>query len=335
MTIPTRTLGRSGISAGAVGLGCMSFSNIYGGFEESADETIGRALDLGVTLLDTADIYGPFTSEQLVGRAIASRRDEVVLATKFGIVRDPDSPNGMGVNGTPEYVRSSLDGSLGRLGVDHIDLYYLHRPSGLTPIEETVGALAEQVEAGKIGHIGLSEASADTLRRAAAVHPIAALQTEYSLFSRDIEGPILDTCRELGIGLVPYSPLGRGFLTGSFATPDDLDPSDWRRNNPRFAAEAMAANRTLVDLIGTIAQRLVVTSGQVALAWVLAQGDDVIPIPGTTKIPHLEANAAAADIVLEPDDLAVLDGAAERVRGPRADPSLGWTNRDTPPLPTA
>jgi aryl-alcohol dehydrogenase-like predicted oxidoreductase len=335
MTLPTRSLGRSGLSAGAVGLGCMSFSNIYGGFEESADETIGRALDLGVTLLDTADIYGPFTSEQLVGRAIAARRDEVVLATKYGIVPDRESANGLGVDGTPEYTRKALDASLGRLGVDHIDLYYLHRPSAKTPIEETVGALAEQVAAGKIGHIGLSEASADTLRRASAVHPIAALQTEYSLFSRDIEGEILDTCRELGIGLVPYSPLGRGFLTGSIATPDDLHPDDWRRNNPRFAAEAMEANRALVDLIGTIAARHEVTSGQVALAWVLAQGDDVIPIPGTTKIPHLESNAAAASVTLTDEDLSVLDGAADRVRGPRTDPSLNWTNRDTPPLPSS
>jgi aryl-alcohol dehydrogenase-like predicted oxidoreductase len=331
MTIPTRTLGRSDLSAGAVGLGAMSFSAIYAGYDGgSADAVVNRALDLGVTMIDTADIYGPFTSEEVIGAAIKDRRDEVVLATKFGIVPDPDSANGLGVNGTPEYVRSACDASLGRLGTDHIDLYYLHRPSSTTPIEETVGALAELVAAGKIRHIGLSEASAETLHRASAVHPITALQTEYSLWSRDIEGDILGACRELGIGLVPYSPLGRGFLTGKFASLDDVPEGDWRRGNPRFTAEAIEANQTLVDLVRSVADEHDATPGQVALAWVLAQGDDVIPIPGTNKVAHLESNAAATDVVLTAEDLARLDTAADAVAADRYDMSLGWTNRDTP-----
>ena len=223
MTLPTRTLGRSGLSAGAIGLGCMSFSPIYGGFDGTdPDQVIGRALDLGVALLDTADIYGPYTSEEVVGRAIKDRRDEVVLATKFGLVFDADSPTFLAVDGSPEHVNRSIDGSLSRLGTDHVDLYYLHRPSTEIPIEETVGAMAELVTAGKVRHLGLSEASADTVRRAVAVHPIAALQTEYSLWSRDIEGDIIDTCRELGVGLVPYSPLGRGYLTGTITSVDQL-----------------------------------------------------------------------------------------------------------------
>ena len=333
MTIPTRTLGRSGITAGAIGLGCMSFSSIYGGYDGTgADEVIRRALDLGVTLLDTADVYGPFTSEEAVGKAIAGRRDEVVLATKFGIVLDPASPTGRGVDGTPEYARSSIEGSLKRLGVDHVDLYYLHRPSGTVPIEETVGALGELVAAGKIRHIGLSEASEGTIRRAAATHPIAALQTEYSLWSRDIEGPIMDACRELGIGLVPYSPLGRGFLTGSLTTPDDLPANDFRRGTPRFAADAMAANQALVDLVRSIATAHGASPGQIALAWILAQGDDLIPIPGTKRVAYLEDNAGGADITLDEDDLAKLGRAADSVQAPRYDAALGWINRDTPPL---
>lgn len=332
MTLPTRTLGRSGLTAGAVGLGCMSFSGIYGGYDGTgADEVIARALDLGVTLLDTADVYGPFTSEEAVGAAIAGRRDEVVLATKFGLVADPTSPTGLGVDGTPEYARSSVEGSLSRLGVDHIDLYYLHRPSGTTPIEETVGALGELVAEGKIGHIGLSEASVDTIDRAAATHPIAALQTEYSLWSRDIEGPIMDACRRHGIGIVPYSPLGRGFLTGSFTTPDDLPAGDWRRANPRFAEDAMAANQALVELVRNVADGYGATPGQVAIAWILAQGDDLIPIPGTKRVAYLEDNAGGAALALTPADLQLLDRAADQVAAPRYAPELGWINRDTPP----
>ena len=332
MPLPTRSLGRSGLQTGAIGLGAMSFSAIYGGYDGTgADEVIGRALDLGVTLIDTADVYGPHTSERAVGAAIASRRDEVVLATKFGIVADPDSPNGLGIDGSPDYVRASVDGSLERLGVDHIDLYYLHRPSATVPIEETVGAMGELVEAGKVGHLGLSEASADTIRRAAATHPIAALQTEYSLWSRDIEGPIMDTCRELGIGLVPYSPLGRGFLTGSITTVDDLPEQDFRRSNPRFAEEALAANQALVDLVRQVADGYGATPGQVALAWILAQGEDLVPIPGTKRVEHLEDNAGAAAVTLTPADQHALDRAAELVQAPRYDPAVNFTNRDSPP----
>lgn len=331
MTFPTRTLGRSDLRAGAIGLGAMSFSNLYSGYDGGgADAVVHRALDLGVTLIDTADIYGPYTSEEAIGAAIVGRRDEVVLATKFGIVADPDSPNGLGIDGRPEYVRSSVEGSLRRLGVDHLDLYYLHRPSATVPIEETVGAMGELVAAGTIGHIGLSEASADTVRRAAATHPITALQTEYSLWSRDIEGDIIDACREHGIGLVPYSPLGRGFLTGRFASLDDLPEHDWRRNNPRFAAQALADNQALVALVRDVAAAHDASPGQIALAWLLAQGEDIIPIPGTNKVTHLEDNAGAADVALTPADLDRLGRAADLVKVPRYDPSLGWTNRDTP-----
>jgi aryl-alcohol dehydrogenase-like predicted oxidoreductase len=329
--IPTRTLGRSEITAGALGLGCMSFSSVYGGFDGyDPTATIARALDLGVTLLDTADVYGPHVSEQVVGRAVASRRDEVTLATKFGIVAGgPVEPGGRQVDGRPEYVRRSIEGSLQRLGVDHVDLYYLHRPDPEVPIEETVGAMAELVAAGKVRHLGLSEASADTVRRAAAVHPIAALQSEYSLFSRDIEGEILDTCRQLGVGIVPYSPLGRGMLTGTIIGRDQLAPNDFRRGNPRFADEALAANRQLVDEVVAVASAHGATPGQVALAWVLAQGDDMIPIPGTKRINYLEENVAAAAITLSPEDLARLSALSGRTTGPRtADP--GWINRSTP-----
>lgn len=329
--IPTRTLGASGLSAGAIGLGCMSFSPTYGGFEGyDPTATIQRALDLGVTMLDTADVYGPHTSEEVVGKAIAGRRDEVTLATKFGILRvgGVPKPGVRQVDGRPEYARSSIDGSLARLGVDHVDLYYLHRPDPDVPIEETIGAMAELVTAGKVRHLGLSEAAADTIRRAAAVHPIAALQTEYSLFSRDIEGEILDTCRELGIGLVPYSPLGRGLLTGTIASTADLAANDFRRRQPRFAEGAFDANRALVDEVAAIAGAHGVTPGQVALAWVLAQGDDLIPIPGTKRIAYLEENAGATDVQLSADDLAALDQLSARITGPRAaDP--GWINRTT------
>ncbi|CAN5733153.1 aldo/keto reductase [soil metagenome] len=330
--IPTRTLGRSDLTAGVIGLGCMSFSPIYGGFDGyDPTETINRALDLGVTMLDTADVYGPHTSEEVVGRAVASRRDEVTLATKFGILRaGPVEPGVRQVDGRPAYVRSSIEGSLQRLGVDHVDLYYLHRPDPDVPIEETVGAMAELVSAGQVRHLGLSEASADTVRRAVAVHPVAALQTEYSLFSRDLEGEILDTCRELGVGIVAYSPLGRGMLTGTIASTADLAANDFRRRQPRFADDALDANRSLVDEVASIAAAHDATPGQVALAWVLAQGDDMTPIPGTKRIPYLEENAAAAELSLTDDDLERLDGLSVRATGDRtADRS--WINRTTRP----
>jgi aryl-alcohol dehydrogenase-like predicted oxidoreductase len=329
-TIPTRTLGRSDLAAGAIGLGCMSFSPTYGGFEGyDPTETINRALDLGVTMLDTADVYGPHVSEQVVGQAIASRRDDAVVATKFGILRaGPVEPGVRQVDGRPAYVRSSIDGSLARLGLDHVDLYYLHRPDPDVAIEETVGAMAELVAAGKVRHLGLSEAAADTIRRAVAVHPIAALQTEYSLFSRDIEGDILDTCRELGVGIVPYSPLGRGLLTGTIASTSGLSATDFRRRQPRFADDAFDANRSLVDEIAAIAEAHEATPGQIALAWVLAQGDDMIPIPGTKRVPYLEENAAASAVSLDAGDLERLGSLSARTTGARtADP--GWINRTT------
>lgn len=330
MTLPTRALGTSGLSVGALGLGCMSFSGVYGGFEGyDPDEVIGRALDLGVTLLDTADIYGPHISEEVVGKAIAGRRDEAVVATKFGLYADraPDGEFRLAVNGRPEYAAQAIDGSLQRLGLDHIDLYYLHRPDTTVPIEDTVGAMAEMVAAGKVRYLGLSEASAATLRRAHAEHPIAALQTEYSIWSRDIEDEILPTCRELGIGLVPYSPLGRGFLTGTITSTDDLSQEDFRRRNLRFTDDAVAANQRIVAEIRSIAESQGLTPGQVALAWVLARGDDVVPIPGTKRVAYLEENVGAAGVVLTPDDIERLE--AISVGQPRsADP--GWINRDTP-----
>ena len=328
MSLPSRALGRSGLDAGAIGLGCMSFSPVYGGFDpDQASATIERALDLGVTMLDTADIYGPHISEEVVGKAIASRRDEVVLATKFGIVMT-DGGLPRGTNGRPEYVRSSCDGSLARLGVDHIDLYYQHRADPDVPIEETVGAMAELVAAGKVRHLGLSEASADTIRRAAAVHPIAALQSEWSLWSRDIEGEILDTCREHGIGVVAYSPLGRGFLTGTIASSADFGEVDFRRVLPRFGDEALAANQPLVDEVRRIADAHDATPGQVALAWVLSRGDDVVPIPGTKRIAYLEENVGAAAVDLTADDLTVLEGLSSP-NGDRYE-DMDWVNRSTP-----
>jgi aryl-alcohol dehydrogenase-like predicted oxidoreductase len=309
----------------------MSFSPIYGGFDGTdPDEVIGRALDLGVTLLDTADIYGPYTSEEVVGQAIKDRRDEVVLATKFGLVFDADSPTFLAVDGSPEHVNRSIDGSLSRLGTDHVDLYYLHRPSTEIPIEETVGAMAELVAAGKVRYLGLSEASADTVRRAVAVHPIAALQTEYSLWSRDIEGDIIDTCRELGVGIVPYSPLGRGYLTGTITSVDQLADNDFRRRNPRFAEDQLAANQAVAELVKQVADGYGATPSQVALAWILAQGEDLIPIPGTKRVAYLEDNVGGASVELTPADLAALDAAADLVQSPRYDPTTGWTNRDTP-----
>jgi aryl-alcohol dehydrogenase-like predicted oxidoreductase len=327
MTLPTRSLGASGLEVGAIGLGCMSFSGVYGGFEgHDPDEVIGRALDLGVTLLDTADVYGPHTSERVVGKAIAGRREGVVLATKFGLVPGAGAI-GLGVDGSPEHARESIDGSLERLGVDHVDLYYLHRPDTTVPIEESVGAMGEMVTAGKVRHLGLSEASSDTLRRAHAVHPIAVLQTEYSLWSRDIEPDILPTCRELGIGLVPYSPLGRGFLTGALSSTDGLAPTDMRRSHPRFQDGALADVRAAVDTVQSVADAHGATLGQVALAWILSRGDDVVPIPGTKRVAYVEQNVAAADVELSAEDLERLDGIS--VREPRTFDE-GWINRSTP-----
>jgi aryl-alcohol dehydrogenase-like predicted oxidoreductase len=310
-----RTLGvTSPLTVSAMGLGCMGMSEFYGtGDEQQGVDTIRRALDLGVTFLDTADMYGPFTNERLVGKAIADRRDEVELATKFGNERSEDGAR-LGINGKPGYVRSACDASLERLGVDHIDLYYQHRVDQTVPIEETVGAMAELVAAGKVRHLGLSEASAETIRRAHAVHPITALQTEYSLFTRDLEDEILPTIRELGIGLVPYSPLGRGLLTGAITSEDAFEGNDSRRTAyfPRFQGEALDANLVLVARIRELASARGVTPGQLALAWVLAQGDDVVPIPGTKRIPYLEENAGAAAIELTADELAALTAAVPR-----------------------
>jgi aryl-alcohol dehydrogenase-like predicted oxidoreductase len=299
----------------------MGMSEFYGAHDESAGiATIHRALDLGVTFLDTADMYGPFTNERLVGKAIAGRRDEVQLATKFGNERRPDGSR-VGINGTPEYVRIACNASLQRLGTEYIDLYYQHRVDPNVPIEETVGAMAELVEAGKVRHLGLSEASAATIRRAHATHPITALQTEYSLFTRDVEDEILPTLRELGIGLVPYSPLGRGLLTGTITSEDALDENDSRRSPyfPRFQGAALEANLALVDRIREIAEAKGCTPGQLALAWVLAQGEDVAPIPGTKRITYLEQNVDALSVSLTPEDLATLDEAVPRdaVAGPR------------------
>jgi aryl-alcohol dehydrogenase-like predicted oxidoreductase len=309
-----RALGSQGLSVSAEGLGCMGMSEFYGSADEAeAIATIHRALDLGVTLLDTADIYGPYTNEQLVGQAIADRRGEVVLATKFGIVRDPENPAARGVNGRPEYVLTSCDASLRRLGVDHIDLYYQHRVDPGVPIEETVGAMAELVDAGKVRFLGLSEAAPETIRRAHEVHPISAVQTEYSLWSRDVEDEVLPTLRELGIGLVAYSPLGRGFLTGQITSPDDLAEDDFRRTNPRFMGENFARNLQLVDRITQIAAEQNCTPGQLALAWVLSQSRppaDVVPIPGTKRRRYLEENVQATELTLSAEDLARIDEVA-------------------------
>jgi aryl-alcohol dehydrogenase-like predicted oxidoreductase len=303
-TLPARKLGD--LEVGAQGLGCMGMSEFYGAVDDTESiATIHRALELGVTLLDTADMYGPHINEQLVGRAVADRRDQVVLATKFGIVRDPDAPQARGVRGDADYVRSSCDGSLSRLGVDHIDLYYQHRVDPNTPIEETVGAMAELVKAGKVRHLGLSESGADTIRRAHAVHPITALQTEWSLWSRDLEAEIVPTCRELGIGIVAYSPLGRGFLTGRFRSAESFGAGDFRGlAQPRFAEGNLERNLAIVDVLEKLAAERGVTAGQLALAWVSAQGDDVVPIPGTKRRTYLEQNVAAATLELSVADLA-------------------------------
>jgi aryl-alcohol dehydrogenase-like predicted oxidoreductase len=306
-----RALGPQGLTVSAEGLGCMGMSEFYGTADEAeATATIRQALELGVTLLDTADVYGPHTNEQLVGQAIADRRDEVVLATKFGIVRDPENPAARGVNGRPEYVIRSCDASLRRLGLDHIDLYYLHRVDPAVPIEETVGAMATLVDAGKVRFLGLSEAGPETIRRAHDAHPITAVQTEYSLWSRDVEDEILPTLRELEIGLVAYSPLGRGFLTGQITSPDDLAPDDFRRTSPRFMGENFARNLRLVDRIKEIANEQNCTPGQLALAWVLSQGDDIVPIPGTKRRRYLEENVEATELTLSQEDLARIDEVA-------------------------
>ena len=306
----TRTLGSEGLEVSALGLGCMGMSEFYGTADEAeAVATIHRALELGIFFLDTAHMYGPFTNERMVGRAIEGRRDDVVLAAKFGNERTEDGKM-LGINGRPEYVRSACDASLERLGVDHIDLYYQHRVDKTVPIEETVGAMAELVEQGKVRHLGLSEASAGTIRRAHAVHPITALQTEYSLWTRDPEDEILPTVRELGIGFVAYSPLGRGFLSGAITKPDDLAEDDFRRMNPRFQRDNFDRNLELVDRVREIASEKGVEPGQLALARLLHQGGDIVPIPGTKRREYLEENAGAANVELSEDDLARIDDAA-------------------------
>jgi aryl-alcohol dehydrogenase-like predicted oxidoreductase len=309
--LPARTLG-SDLRVSALGLGCMGMSEFYGATDEvEAKATIGRALELGVTFFDTADMYGPFTNEELVGAALAPHRDEVVIATKFGNVRRPNGER-LGVRGDPEYVREACEASLRRLGTDHIDLYYQHRVDPEVPIEETVGAMGELVAQGKVRHLGLSEAAAETVRHAHATHPITALQTEYSLWSRDPEGELLPTVRQLGIGFVPYSPLGRGFLTGQIRKPEDLPEDDFRRQSPRFEGENFQRNLELVERVEEIASEKEVAPGQLALAWVLAQGEDLVPIPGTKRVSYLEENVAAAGVELSEKDLERIDEAAPR-----------------------
>jgi aryl-alcohol dehydrogenase-like predicted oxidoreductase len=320
-------LGSQGAEVSRLGLGCMGMSFAYGVADDNESvATLHRALDLGITFLDTADLYGFGANEELVGAAIADRRDQVFLATKFGIVGDPRNSSTRGVNGSPEYVRSAIDASLQRLGVDHVDLYYQHRMDPDVPVEETVGAMASLVEAGKVRYLGLSEASAETIRRANAVHPITAVQSEWSLFSRDIEESVLPTCRELGIGVVPYSPLGRGMLTG--ALPTELPAGDFRRTLPRFSGDNLDANLALVDEIRAVAARYDATPGQVALAWVLAQGNDVVPIPGTKRRKYLEENAAAVELSLTADDLA---GLSKLTPVGTRYPDMNWVAGQTAP----
>ena len=308
----TRKLGSQGLEVSELGLGCMGMSEFYGtGDEEESIATIHRAIELGVTFLDTADMYGPFTNEKLVGKAISDRRDRVVLATKFGNERKEDGTM-VGVNGKPDYVRDACEASLQRLGVDHIDLYYQHRVDTETPVEETWGAMKELVEAGKVRYLGISEAAPETIRKAHAVHPITALQTEYSLWSRDVEDEILPTVRELGIGFVPYSPLGRGFLTGQIETFEDLPEGDYRRNSPRFQGENFDKNLELVEKVRQIADEKGVAPSQLALAWLLHQGEDIVPIPGTKRREYLEENAAATEIQLTDEELSRIDEVAPK-----------------------
>jgi aryl-alcohol dehydrogenase-like predicted oxidoreductase len=315
-----RKLGSEGLEVSAQGLGCMGMSWAYGaGNEESGLATIHRALELGITFLDTAEVYGPYKNEQLVGRAIAGRRDEFEIATKFGFALDPDKPYNRGTDGTPENARRVCEASLRRLGVDHIDLYYQHRVDPGVPIEETVGAMGELVSEGKVRYLGLSEASSETISRAHATHPITALQSEYSLWTRDPEDDVLETLRELGIGFVAYSPLGRGFLTGQIRSLDDLPQDDWRRTNPRFQEDALQENLRLADVVTATAERLGATPAQLAIAWVLAKGEDIVPIPGTKSPTRVEENAGADDVKLSAADVGQLDNAISRdaVRGAR------------------
>ena len=326
-----RPLGRQGLEVSALGLGCMGMSDFYAGRDErEAEATLRRALELGVTFFDTADMYGPHTNERLLGRVLRGHRDDVVIATKFGILRDPADPSLRGFNGRPEYVRAACEGSLQRLGVDTIDLYYQHRVDPTVPIEETVGAMADLVRAGKVRHLGLSEASADTLARACAVHPVSALQSEYSLWTRDPEDDVLAACRRLGVGFVAYSPLGRGFLTGAFGSPDDFAADDYRRHSPRFQGDNFKRNLQLVAQVRRLAGAKGCTPGQLALAWVLAKGEDIVPIPGTKRRGYLEDNLGALDVHLDTGELAALDAvfprdAAAGLRYPA--PMMGAVNR--------
>jgi len=311
--IKTKPLGSQGLHASPLGLGCMGMSDFYGKRDdETSEQVIRRAFDLGISFFDTADMYGPYTNEELVGRAIKGFRNEITLATKFGIVRDVNDPSKRGVNGKPEYVRQSVEGSLKRLGVDVIDLYYLHRKDPDTPIEETVGALADLVREGKIRGIGLSEVSADTLRKAHAVHPVTALQSEYSLWTRDPEDGVLQACRELGVAFVAYSPLGRGFLTGQIKKFEDFEPDDYRRFSPRFQGDNFNKNLELVKKIEDLAKSKGCTTAQLALAWVLAQGENIFPIPGTKRIQYLEENVGALDVQLTKEELDEIDGIAPK-----------------------